>query len=333
MTEAPAPPRVRSRRRTPRKTVLVTGAAGALAGHVMARLQTLNYQVIAVDFRQKVETSAGIPSYRVELHKRGFEDIFAAHRIDSIIHLGRIFAHEKDRQKRYNANVTGTQRLLDLGRKYGATQVLFNSTYFVYGASPFNPAKLSEDAPLKASQLTQALIDSVEAESLINIHLWKHPELNITILRPVNVLGPGVRNSLSLLLSRPVVPVLAGFSPIMQFLHVEDLAEAVMLAFTGNKRGVYNVAPEDWAPYQAAVRECGCRRLPLPSWPPSLAVALSQVLSWGTFFPPYLIDYLKYPVVLDGQLFSKTFDWKPRRNLNDIFSHYRRQKAAMNGAR
>ena len=101
---------------TAKKTVLITGAAGSLAKRVIARLQG-RYNVIAVDFRRKVETDAGIPSYLVELHKRGFEDIFAEHKIDAVIHVGRMFAHERDRMQRYNANVLGTKRLLDLARK------------------------------------------------------------------------------------------------------------------------------------------------------------------------------------------------------------------------
>lgn len=314
--------------RTPaakKKTVLVTGAAGSLAKRVIARLHG-KYKVIAVDFRRKVETDAGIPSYLVELHKRGFEDVFAEHAIDAVIHIGRIFAHEKTRQQRYNANVLGSRRLLELCRKYKVKQVIIHSTYFVYGASPYNPALIDEDAPLKASEVTQDLVDSVELESLANIYLWKHPELNITILRPCNVLGPGVRNSMSILLGRPLAPVLVGFSPIMQFLHVDDMADAIVVAFEGNKPGIYNVAPDDYVPFQEAVVQCGCRRLPVPSIPPSLPKIVAGALNWNAFFPPYLINYFKYPVILEGRLFRESFAWKPRRNLNDIFSYYRKQK-------
>jgi UDP-glucose 4-epimerase len=311
----------------PKKTVLVTGAAGALAMRVIARLNG-RYNVIAVDFRHKVETDAGIPSYLVELHKRGFEDVFAEHTIDAVIHIGRVFAHEKTRMQRYNANVLGTRRLLELCRKYKVKQVIIHSTYFVYGASAYNPALLEEDAPLKASEVTQDLVDSVEVESLANIYLWKHPELNITILRPCNVLGPGVRNTMSILLSRRLAPVLIGFSPMMQFLHVDDMADAMILAFVANKPGIYNVAPDDYVPYQEAVRQCGCRRLPIPSIPPVLPKAISGALNWNAFFPPYLINYFKYPVIIDGQLFQRTFGWRPHRNLNDIFSYYRKQKLA-----
>ena len=308
-----------------KKTVLVTGAAGSLAKRVIARLHG-KYQVIAVDFRRKVETDADIPSYKVEIFKRDFEDIFRDHKIDAVIHIGRIFAHETTRQNRYNANVLGSKKLFELCRKYAVKQVMVHSTYFVYGASAYNPALLDEDAPLKASEVTMDLVDSVELESLANIYLWKHPELNITILRPCNVLGPGVRNSMSLLLSRPLAPVLMGFSPLMQFLHVDDMADAMVVAFEKNKPGIYNVAPEDWVAYQEAVAQCGCKKLPLLSIPPVLPKLISGLLNWNAFFPPYLINYFKYPVIIDGKLFRETFGWKPKRNLNDIFSYYRKNK-------
>ncbi|MGQ0621792.1 MAG: SDR family oxidoreductase [Panacagrimonas sp.] len=308
-----------------KKTVLVTGAAGSLAKRVISRLYG-RYNVLAVDFRHKVETDAGIPSYKVEIHKRGFEDIFREHKVDAVLHIGRIFPHESDRNRRYNANVLGTKKLLELARKYGVAQVMIHSTYMVYGASPYNPAPLDEDHPLKASEVTQDLVDAVEVESLANIFLWKHPELNITILRPCGVLGPGVRNTLSVLLSRKLVPVLLGFSPMMQFLHVDDLADAMVTAFEANKPGIYNVAPEDCVAYQVAVEQCGCRKLHIPSIPPALPRMWSSLLNWNAFFPPYLINYFKYPVIIDGRLFRDTFGWKPRRSLNDIFGYYRKQK-------
>src|SRR3546814_17840821 len=96
------------------------------------------YHVVAVDFRRKVETDADSPSYKVEIHKRGFEDVFRKHKIDAVLHIGRIYPHEHDRTRRYNANVLGSKKLFELCRKYGVGQVLVHSTYFVSGTSAFN---------------------------------------------------------------------------------------------------------------------------------------------------------------------------------------------------
>ncbi|PWN55176.1 SDR family oxidoreductase [Abyssibacter profundi] len=313
-----------SRPRIKPRTILVTGAGGALGRRVMARLVE-RHQVIAVDFRRKVETDAHIPSYQVDLRKRRFEDIFREHPIDGVIHLGRILTNEYSRFRRYNDNVLGSRRLLDLAAKYKVGKVVVHSTHFVYGADAYNPAPIPETAPLKASELTMDLVDAVELENLAQIYLWRHPQLHVTVLRPCNIVGPGVRNSMSRLLSGRIAPALAGFSPIMQFLHVEDMADAVVAAFERRGKGVFNVAPDDWVAYQDFLRACGCRVLPLPSLPPFLPRRISELMGWQSF-PPYLINFFKYPVVLDGRGFADTYRWQPQYSLAEISAYYRSKK-------
>lgn len=309
-----------------KRRIMVTGASGALAQQVIRRLLRKRYDVVAVDFRHEPQIRSTVPSYRLDFHKRGFEDVFREHHLDGIIHLGRIEAGLGDRFHRYNANVLGTRRMLNLALRYGVGQIVMLSTYFVYGAHAYNPTLLSEDAPLMASQLNVELADAVELESLGNIFMWKHPKLNITILRPSNIAGPGVNNVLSRLLSSRLCPVMLGFSPLMQFIHVEDMASAVVMAFEGNKPDIYNVTLDDWVAYQEAVERAGCIRLPLPGAPPRLPRRLSRLLG-ARRLPTYLIDYLKYPVVIDGTLFDRTFNFRPRHKLPEILDYYRAKKA------
>jgi UDP-glucose 4-epimerase len=306
--------------------ILVTGAAGALARHVIKRLKP-GHDILAVDFRREAKLGPGVPSYQVDFTKRSFEDLFRRHRVDGVIHLGRIGAEELGRESRYNANVLGSQRLFDLALKYGARRLLVLSTFFVYGASPYNPALLDEQAPLKASGLSLDLIDSVELENLATVYLWKHPELHVTVLRPCHIAGPGVRNSMSLLLSQLVAPVLLGFSPMMQFIHVDDMADAIVRAYDRNLPGIYNVAAADWVPYGQALAECGCLRLPVPSLPPALPRQIAGLLGWKSF-PSFLVDFFRYPVIIDGRAFAERFEFEPRHSLRDIFGYYRRRKFA-----
>lgn len=308
----------------PKKKILVTGAAGALAKKVIDKLKK-DYKIIAIDFRTKVDLGIPVESYKVDFNKRIFEDIFREHQFDGIIHLGRISAQELNRFTRYNANVIGTRKLFDLARKYNVPKTLVMSTYFVYGASPYNPSLLDETTPLKASELTMDLVDSVELENLSTIYLYKHPELNITVLRPCNIAGPGVRNTFSMLFSEKRSPVLWGFSPLMQFIHIDDMRDAICQAFEKNIPGVYNVAPDDYISLQDAIKASGSQTIQIPSVPPALTEGIAKLLKWKSF-PPYLINYFKYPVIIDGSLFAKTFDFRPKRTLDDIFSYYKSLK-------
>ncbi|MFD2228551.1 SDR family oxidoreductase [Alkalimarinus sediminis] len=305
-------------------TVLITGAAGALAQQVINRLRD-RYQIVAVDFRKQTYLSDDIPSYQINFNKRVFEDLFRKYDFDGVIHLGRITSSEETRMRRYNANVLGSQKLLELSHKYGIEKVIVLSTYHVYGANAYNPALINETAPLKAAELTMDLIDSVELENLANIYLWKYRDLNITILRPCNIVGPGVQNTMSSLLASKNAPVLAGFSPVMQFIHIDDMSDAIVLAYEKNKSGIYNVAPNDWVSYQQALELSGCRKIPLPSIPPALPRFLARALDLK-IFPAFLINYFKYSVVIDGRSFNKTFGYKVKRPLKEIFRYYREMK-------
>ncbi|ROO30909.1 NAD-dependent epimerase/dehydratase family protein [Salinisphaera orenii] len=304
-----------------RGKVLVTGAAGALAQHVIALLRE-HYDVVGVEFRGVQAEYPDTVDYVVDFNTRPFEDVFREHGFMAIIHLGRIRFTQSTRNRRYSANVVGTARLLRLALKYGVEQVIALSTYHVYGADARNPSLIDEEYPMRAANLMREVVDAVELENLFNIHLYKHPELNISILRPCNIAGPGINNEISRMLSQPVAPCLFGFSPLMQFIHVEDMARAVVRSFERNHPGVYNVAPDDYVAYQDALQQAGCRRLFLPSVPPALARRAVRAL--GRYAPPdYLIDFFKYAVIIDGSLFARTFDFEPEHSLTELLSHYR----------
>lgn len=303
-----------------RQRLLVTGAAGALAQQVIRRLRG-QHDLVVVDARTEVTTPPDIPSHRCDFLHRSFEELFRQHQFTGVLHLGRLSSADLTRERRYNANVLGTQRLLEHCLKYEVRQLLVMSTHYVYGAHPYNPAFLTEDAPLKAAGYTQDLVDSVELENLVMIHLWKNPALRTTLLRPCHIVGPGINNTMSQLLSQRRAPALMGFSPLMQFLHVADAADAIVTAWLGDVPGIYNVADDDCVAYQDALRLSGCKRLLIPSVPEALSRRLVAKLD-KRYFPLYLMDYFKYATTIDGRLFRDTFGFRPRHSLLDIFQHY-----------
>ena len=121
-----------------RPHILITGAAGALAQQVIEQLRD-TCDLVAVDFREQVYLGGDIPSYCIDFNKRVFEDLFRRYQFDGVIHMGRIMSSQLTRMRRYNANVLGTQKLLDLSHKYGIKRVVVLSTFHVYGAGGLQP--------------------------------------------------------------------------------------------------------------------------------------------------------------------------------------------------
>ena len=135
----------------------------------------------------------------------------------------------------------------------------------------------------------------------------------------------GLRSVLYQPSGRKRAPVLAGFSPMMQFIHIDDMADAIVLAYKKPTRGVYNVAPQDWVAYQHALKLCGCKRIQVPSIPPMVPKMILGTLKLKSF-PSYLMAFFKYPVVIDGRAFVNEFGFEPKRPLQEIFRFYRENK-------
>ena len=70
-----------------------------------------------------------------------------------------------------------------------------------------------------AARAVPEMRDLVEVDMYAQSFMWKHPEIETVILRPVNIVGPTVRNAPSnyLRLERPLTVM--GFDPMLQVIH------------------------------------------------------------------------------------------------------------------
>ena len=137
------------------------------------------------------------------------------------------------------------------------------------------------------------------------------------ILRPVNIVGPTVRNAPSnyLRLARPITVL--GFDPMVQLIHEEDVCRALALALRPGLRGVFNVTGPGEVPLSAVLRELGRRahaRCPHPLVRPLVRRAFEARLSG---FPPEEVDHIQYLCVVDGSRFAREAGWTPARSLRE----------------
>ncbi len=158
--------------------------------------------------------------------------------------------------------------------------------------------------------------DLIEVDMYAQSFMWRHPELETVILRPVNIVGPTVRNAPSNYLRLESPLTVMGFDPMVQLIHEEDVCRALVLALRPGIRGVYNVTGPGEVPLSAVLREL--RRRPVPVPHPIIRPLLQRAFAARlTGFPPGEVDHIQYLCVVDGSRFERDGGWAPAWSLRD----------------
>jgi UDP-glucose 4-epimerase len=306
----------------PGEKLLITGIAGGL-GRLIARRVGDFFQISGVDRTPWEGYPANIRMHVVDLRKRKFEDVFRTERPDALVHHAFVRHFRGEPRVRHEVNVLGTRRVLEYAIAYGVKRIVVLSSAYVYGALPDNPFYVDEDYPLNVSRTYPEVRDLAEVDTLTTAFLWRHPEVTTAILRPVNTLGYYTNSAITRYLKQRYVPTIMGFNPMMQFIHEEDVAEAVALALQTGLHGVYNVAGPGAVPLKVAVRETGGTAVPFPE--PVARAVFSRLFRLGLYHTPSgAMDFLKYPCTVDGGRFVKATGFTPLFSLEDIFASVRR---------
>ncbi len=88
--------------------------------------------------------------------------------------------------------------------------------------------------------------------------------MTVSLLRFSNVLGPDIRTPLSKALVAADGARIFGFDPRFQFVHEDDVIQAILFVLEHNLPGVYNVAGDGLLPWSEVAAICGKRTFPLP---------------------------------------------------------------------
>ncbi len=296
-------------------TVLVTGISGNL-GRALAKQLHVDAQVVGIDRRPFRDKPKDIVHVQVDIRKARVEEAFRHRKVDALIHLGIMHDPRMPFSEAHSFNVVGTQKILDACVRHGVRKVVVLSSANVYGPRPDNSNFLTEETPLMAADRFSDVRDLIELDMYAQSFVWRHPEIETVILRPVNIIGPTVRNAPSnyLRLERPITVM--GFDPMIQLIHEEDVARALILALRPGARGVYNVTGPGEVPLSAVMRELGRVPVPVPHF--LLRPALRRLFRAGVVsFPPEELDHIQYLCVVDGTRAAREMGWAPRYTLRE----------------
>jgi UDP-glucose 4-epimerase len=305
--------------------VLITGIAGRLGRLIANRIRD-SARVVGIDHSPWVGHPPEINIVTADLRKRKVEDVFRRERPDVVVHLG-LERHSFDAGLRHDVNVVGTKRLLEFCATYDTARVIILTSSYVYGALPENPFYMDEETTLNVSRNNPEIRDLAEVDALATNFLWRYPEIATAVLRPVSTLGHHMRSSIATYLQLGWSPMVMGFDPLMQFIHEEDLAEAIMQSIEASLRGVFNIVGPGAVPIATAIRESGGTAIALPET--TTRFFLDRLFTWGLFpLPADAVDFIKYPCTIDGRRFQSATGFQPTRSLDETFGCVRQQDAA-----
>jgi UDP-glucose 4-epimerase len=312
----PGGPAITERSLPRARKVIVTGIAGRLGRIVARRLHhDVDWQIVGLDRRPMPGRPKDIEHHQVDLRSKKARDLFRAGDVDALIHLGVMHDPRARPAELYSWNITGTTKLLEYCQAYRVPKVVLLSSANVYGPRPDNPQFLTEDAPLLAAQRFPQMRDLVEIDHLVSTFLWRAQGVETVILRPVHIVGP-VHNAPSnyLRIERP--PVLLGFDPMVQLIHVQDVAAAIALALTPGRRGIYNLVGPGEVPLSVVLAELGREPLAIPH--PFAKPILSLAFRFGlSSFPVAELDFIRYVCMVDGRRATAELGFRPQFGLRD----------------
>ncbi|WP_443035272.1 NAD-dependent epimerase/dehydratase family protein [Streptomyces sp. BE20] len=304
-------------------TVAVTGAAGVLGERVAARLVASPgvRKVLAVDDRR-----GEVPG--VQWRVLDVRDPAVAERlagVDVVVHLAMDLGMESDPRARSAYNVRGAQTVLTAAAAAGVHRVVLCTSAMVYGALADNEVPLAEDSELRATEEASLVGDLLEIERLARRAPRAHPGLQVTVLRPAVVVGPGVDTVLTRHFEAPRLLVVAGSRPCWQFCHVDDLAAALEYAALGLVEGEVTVGCDGWLEQEDVERLSGIRRMELPA---SLALGTAARLHRLGLTPAPAGDlaYTMYPWVVSGSRLHEA-GWRPTYTNEEVLAELLAQVA------
>jgi UDP-glucose 4-epimerase len=292
------------------KRILVTGLSTYWGGRLAQALENdpAVDVIIGVDSEDPTRELERTEFVRVGTQHALLRRIVEAAEIDTVVD-SRLVVDSTTTSSRlaHENNVIGTMNILAAcsGPNSSVRKLVFKSSAHFYGTAQDDPAFFTEQMGRPHAPTTAIERDILDAEAAVSEFAEQNPDAVVTVLRCTNVLGPDVRTSHRALFSLPIVPMILGFDPRYQFVHEDDVVEALEHVMRSDVAGIYNVAGDGVLALSEVANLLGKTYVPvLPPWGTGLAAALVRRL--GIAVPPEMLSQLRFGRGLDNRKLKAT---------------------------
>ena len=316
--------------------VLVTGATGFLGKYVVKELVAEGYFVRAFGRNEAVGQS--LVSDQVEFFKGDLSSKQAVEEackgVEMVVHAGALSTVWGPWESFYQANVLGTQHVLEASRTNKIKRLVYVSSPSIYAAPKDQIGIKEEDAP------TENHLNNYIKSKLLSENLFPaYPDVPSIILRPRGLFGVGDTSILPrvLKLSQKIgIPLIKEGKQLMDMTCVENVALAIALALKANQveGQVYNITNGEPTPFKELIEEA-LQGLGLPirykKLPAFLLGGLASILEILYRILPlkgeppltrYTYYLLRYSQTLDISKAREELGYEPRISIKEGIAQY-----------
>lgn len=281
--------------------ILITGSSGFYGRAVVGAIRK-RWPDAAIMGLDVVAPKTDVPDRfeKCDITRPELRNHVVQFRPDTMIHLAFVVNPMRDEKRMHEINVGGTRNLLAAAVEVKPASLLVSSSATAYGAWPDNPVPMTEDQPLRTRSEYRYADDKFQVEALLAEFSSLHPQIAVSWTRPCMIYGPGMANFMTTLFTVPPVLTLPGGSnPQMQFVHLDDVAEATLAILNAGARGPFNVAPPDWFTMKDLAKMSGRFAISVPFAACRALTTVWWALRMPIFhFPAPLWYFIRYPWVI-----------------------------------
>ena len=304
--------------------ILVTGAVGSVGAKLVEQLAQSDDVdgIVALDCLPVSASHPKVVVFQQDI-REPIADILREQGVDAVVHLAFLLQPGHNRKAAHRVNVGGTAQVLHDCRVVGVQRFVYLSSTTVYGARPGTEQPYTEESPVRPVRGFQYAEDKVATELMLKAFTADNPGACVTVLRGCPVMVPRCENFITQVFSRMALVRIAGADPQMQFIHLDDLLEALELCLLEPVSGVFNVTGEGTIARSEIARIAGRHPVALPAPLLAFITQVTWMLRLQSDSPACGLAMARWPWVASNEKLARETGFRPQ---------YTSREALMNSA-
>jgi UDP-glucose 4-epimerase len=315
-------------RKSPSRSVLITGGSGYLGSQLVARLAADRGDIetlVSLDLRSVPETErlSGVVYEATDIRSSAVVELLRQYHVDTVVHLAAIVTPGKHdrRELLHSIDVGGTKNVFNACLDAGVRRFVITSSGAAYGYYADNPQPLSEDDPIRGNPEFAYSDHKRQVEEFLARERKEHPQLEQVVFRPGTILGSSTRNQITALFEGRVLLGVRGSDTPFVFIWDQDVVASLIEAVRGGRAGIYNLAGDGAMTLEEIAGAIGKRVVSLPAWLIRGALGVLHPLGLARYGPEQ-VDFLRYRPVLSNDRLKNEFGYKPRMSSREAFDFF-----------